>query len=88
MLVARPATNRKSDRRFIYWIAASLTGSLVLGLALADGRLPAAEAFALSRLDETFQNEAWGRDAEAEARAARLGLELAAIERFLRLARP
>jgi chaperone required for assembly of F1-ATPase len=67
--------------------AASLTGSLVLALALADGRLSAAEAFALSRLDETFQSEAWGKDDEAEARAARLGQELAAIERFLGLAR-
>lgn len=67
--------------------AASLTGSLVLALALVEERLSAEEAFALSRLDETFQSEAWGRDAEADARAARLGQELAAIERFLRLAR-
>jgi len=68
--------------------ATSLTGSLVLGLALIEGRLAAADAFALSRLDETFQSEAWGKDAEAEARAARLGEELAAMERFLNLARP
>jgi chaperone required for assembly of F1-ATPase len=68
--------------------AASLTGSIVLALALMDGRLSAGEASALARLDETFQNEVWGRDAEAEARAARLGQELAAIERFLRLAHP
>ncbi len=67
--------------------AASLTGSLVLALALKEGRLDAAEAFALSRLDETFQNETWGSDAEAEARAARLARGLAAVERFLRLAR-
>jgi chaperone required for assembly of F1-ATPase len=68
--------------------AASLTGSLVLGLALAEGRLSASEAFALSCLDETFQAEAWGRDAEAAKRAERLGAELAAIERFLTLSRP
>jgi chaperone required for assembly of F1-ATPase len=68
--------------------AASLTGSLVLGLALTEGRLPASEAFALSCLDETFQAEAWGRDAEAAARTERLGAELAAIERFLTLSRP
>ena len=67
--------------------AASLTGSLVLALAMVEARLSAEEAFALSRLDETFQSEAWGPDAEAEARAARLGQELAAIARFLRLAR-
>ena len=68
--------------------AASLTGSLVLGLALTEGRLAADAAFALSCLDETFQAEAWGRDTEAEARAQRLREELAAIERFLKLADP
>lgn len=68
--------------------AASLTGSLVLGLALVEKRLSAEQAFALSRLDEIFQSEAWGLDAEAEARAARLGRELAAMDRFLRLAGP
>jgi chaperone required for assembly of F1-ATPase len=69
-------------------VATSLTGSLVLGLALLEGRVTAQEAFALSCLDETFQAEAWGRDAEAAARAERLGAELAAIERFLSLSRP
>jgi chaperone required for assembly of F1-ATPase len=64
--------------------AAAITGSLVLALALADGRLTAAEAFAASRLDESFQAEKWGMDAEAEARATRLAAELAAAERFLR----
>ncbi len=68
--------------------AASLTGSLVLGLALVEGRLTADKAFAFSCLDETFQAEAWGRDAEAAARAERMGAELAAIERFLTLSRP
>jgi chaperone required for assembly of F1-ATPase len=68
--------------------AASITGSLILALALAEGRLNASEAFALSRLDETFQSEAWGTDAEAEARANRLRDELMAIECVLRLARP
>ncbi|HEV2562742.1 MAG TPA: ATP12 family protein [Rhizomicrobium sp.] len=62
----------------------SITGSLVLALALAERRLTAGEAFAASRLDETFQAEKWGQDAEAEARAARLAGELAAAGRFLR----
>jgi chaperone required for assembly of F1-ATPase len=65
--------------------ASSLLGSLVLALALAEATLEAPEAFALSRLDETFQAEAWGRDAQAEVRAARLEAELRAIARFLRL---
>lgn len=65
--------------------AASLLGSLVLALALAEGRLDADRAFALSRIDEAFQAEAWGRDAEAETRASCLAAELQALERFLRL---
>lgn len=68
--------------------AVLLTGSLVLALALLEGRLDARQAFALFRLDETFQSEAWGRDAEAEARADAQAAELEAIETFLRLARP
>jgi chaperone required for assembly of F1-ATPase len=64
--------------------ASAITGSLVLALALAERRLTAEQAFAASRLDEQFQAEKWGLDAEAEARAARLAGELAAAERFLR----
>jgi chaperone required for assembly of F1-ATPase len=48
----------------------ALSGSLVLGLAVARGALDAAEAWDLSRLDETWQAEQWGLDAEAEAAAA------------------
>ena len=66
-------------------VAASICGSLVLALAMADGRLTAAEAFALSQIDERFQAEKWGLDSEAEARAKRLEQELVAAERFLRL---
>lgn len=43
----------------------AITGSLVLALAVATGRLPAEEAWRLSRLDETWQSEQWGEDAEA-----------------------
>ncbi len=47
----------------------TLSGSLVLGLAVARGALPAAEAWALSRVDESWQAEQWGVDAEAEEAA-------------------
>lgn len=43
----------------------SLSGSLILALAVAKKRLSAEEAWALSRLDEQFQQEQWGEDAEA-----------------------
>ncbi|NAZ35864.1 ATP12 family chaperone protein [Rubellimicrobium sp. CFH 75288] len=48
----------------------TLTSSLLLGLAVAKGRLDAEEAWSLSRLDEEFQMEEWGRDEEADAAAA------------------
>lgn len=63
--------------------ATAIMGSLALGLALAEGRLAAGEAFALSQLDETFQAEKWGRDGEAEARAANLRADLEAAEQFI-----
>ena len=47
----------------------TLPGSLILGLAVLDGRLTADEAHALARLDEEFQAERWGRDEEADAAA-------------------
>ena len=68
-------------------VLASITGSLVLGLAVLDGRLAAEEAFALSRLDEAYQAEKWGADREAEQRAARLEAEMAHATRLVRLSR-
>jgi len=61
-------------------------GSLVLGLAVQRGRLAAAGAHELAVLDEAFQEEAWGRDWEAEERRARIAADLAGAERLLRLA--
>ncbi|MFP3943681.1 MAG: ATP12 family chaperone protein [Alphaproteobacteria bacterium] len=45
--------------------AASVTGSVVLSLALAYGRLDAESAWRISRVDEDYQIEKWGEDAEA-----------------------
>jgi chaperone required for assembly of F1-ATPase len=66
-------------------VIASICGSLVLALGVAEKRLSAADAFALSRIDERFQAETWGLDSEAEARAARLNDELKNAERFFQL---
>ena len=60
-------------------------GSLVIALALLEGRIDAAEAFAASQLDETFQIEAWGEDYEATARRAALAADIAAAARFIEL---
>ena len=45
----------------------TITGSLVLGLAVSRGRIEADRAFDLSRLDEDWQIERWGADTEAMA---------------------
>jgi chaperone required for assembly of F1-ATPase len=68
-------------------IAVPALGSLVLGLALAAGRLDAAQAHVLGVLDELFQEEKWGADDEALARRAAVGADLALAERMLRLAK-
>jgi chaperone required for assembly of F1-ATPase len=60
-------------------------GSLVIALALLEGRLDAAAAFAVSQLDETFQIESWGEDAEAAVRRHALKEDIAAAARFVQL---
>jgi chaperone required for assembly of F1-ATPase len=62
-------------------------GSLILALALWDGRLDADHTFAAAVLDESHQNERWGEDAEALARRRRLERDIRAGAEFLRLLR-
>jgi chaperone required for assembly of F1-ATPase len=63
--------------------ATTALGSLVLGLALLHGRLDAEQALAASLLDELFELERWGRDAETERRHAALRRDVAAASTFL-----
>lgn len=69
-------------------IAVPALGSLVLGLAVVEGEMDGVTAHALGALDELFQAEAWGEDAEAAARRAGIAADIALAERFLRLTRP
>lgn len=62
----------------------TLTGSLVLGFAVAKGRISAKEAWRLSRIDETWQQEHWGTDEEAEEAAAIKEAQLRHAEAFWR----
>lgn len=68
-------------------IAVPALGSLVLGLALAEGALDAATAHALGCLDELFQVEEWGEDAEAAVRLRAIGDDIALAARFIALVR-
>jgi chaperone required for assembly of F1-ATPase len=68
-------------------LAVPLLGSLVLGLALAYGRLDAAEATRLALLDESWQQDFWGEDAEALARRLAIAKDVALAARLLALSR-
>jgi chaperone required for assembly of F1-ATPase len=61
------------------------SGSLIIGLALVEGRLTAAEAFSLAALDEHYQAERWGADDEADRRRQAVADDMAAAERLLLL---
>jgi chaperone required for assembly of F1-ATPase len=66
---------------------AGASGSLIVALALAAGRIGADEAHAVSQLDESYQVEKWGEDVEAQARYRRLHADIRAAAAFLALAR-
>ncbi len=66
-------------------LAVPALGSLVLGLALAEGALDAADAHLLGALDELHQVALWGEDAQAAARRAAVAADVALAARLLRL---
>jgi chaperone required for assembly of F1-ATPase len=68
-------------------VATAACGSLVIGLALIEGQLDAEGAFAASQLDESFQIEAWGEDAEQAERRRTLAADIQAAARFISLLR-
>jgi chaperone required for assembly of F1-ATPase len=62
--------------------AAGLFDSAILALAVQRKRLSGPDAFALSRLEEAYQEDRWGVDAEAAARTERLYRDAVAVERW------
>lgn len=69
-------------------VATGTAGSLVIGLALVEGRLDAEAAFEAAQLDETYQIAEWGEDEIAEQRRAQLRIEFGHVERFVRALQP
>jgi chaperone required for assembly of F1-ATPase len=59
-------------------VMTTLTGSLLLGLAVAARFMEAQAAWTAAHVDEDFQMRAWGEDAEALARRARRWEEMRA----------
>ena len=68
-------------------VLSSSLSSLALTLALLERHIDAQEAFRLSRLEEDYQAEKWGHDAETQTRANRLKDEISDAARFLGLQR-
>lgn len=64
-------------------LAVGACGSVVIGLAMVDGKIDAEQAFKAAYLDEEFQAERWGPDAEAAARAKHIYDDLNAASQFL-----
>ncbi|MCR2834825.1 ATP12 family chaperone protein [Parerythrobacter lacustris] len=65
----------------------SLAASLVIGLEALEAGANLDELFALAELEEAWQAELWGRDAEAEARTAKRAADFTTAHEFLRLVR-
>ncbi|HWG05861.1 MAG TPA: ATP12 family protein, partial [Beijerinckiaceae bacterium] len=68
-------------------VMTTLTGSVVLALAVARGRLGVAEAWAIAHAEEDFQIAAWGADEQAMARRQERETEMHAAARLLELLR-
>ena len=65
----------------------TIGGSLIAALAVLEGAVSAEQAWAAVSLDETWQLEQWGSDAEAEAMLKGRHEEFMAAARFLDLLR-
>ena len=66
-------------------VVTTLTGSALLALAHAGGRLSPEQAWWAAHVDEDWQISQWGEDAEAKARRDRRWAEMQAASRLLAL---
>lgn len=66
----------------------SISGSLIIGFAAKLQAMPAEAMWDMSRLDETWQEEQWGVDEEAQELAAFKKAAFLHADRFLRLIEP
>ena len=68
-------------------LATSDAGSVVIALALLEGKLNAEQAFDAAQLDESFQIERWGEDAEQTKQRAGIREDITSAARFAALLR-
>ena len=83
-------TRKKINNLSIFELTAlydmvSITGSLILGLAIIHRRLSAEEAYQLSRIDEQWQLEQWGEDEEAQVASNQKNIAILHSEEFFAL---
>jgi chaperone required for assembly of F1-ATPase len=76
-----------SHRLAALHLATAACGSLVVALALIEGRIDAEAAFAAAELDESYEIERWGEDAEQAKRRQGLRDDIALAARFEALLR-
>lgn len=70
---------------FAVKLMTEMFGSAALAVAVEQQILTVEEAFVAGRVDETYQEEQWGQDAEAAERAKNVLAEAVIVERFLTL---
>jgi chaperone required for assembly of F1-ATPase len=85
--IERAIATHDAMRLVALHLATAACGSVVLALALLGERISAEEAFAAAQLDETFQIERWGEDAEQAKTRAALKDDIALAARFAALLR-
>jgi chaperone required for assembly of F1-ATPase len=85
LVAAGAAVPRDAWRLGAVHAATTLTGSALIALALAEGRLSADDAWTAAHIDEDWNIAQWGEDQEAAERRAFRFAEFAAAATVLRL---
>ncbi len=68
-------------------IATSISGSLIVALALMEGEIDAEQASAISHIEEHWQIERWGEDEDLTERLQNLKREMSDAHQFILLSR-
>lgn len=93
--VSQPTSSLKSLRDALSLFSAyeltalydliTIPGSLIIGLAIARGHITARQGWVASQVDEEWQREHWGSDADALQAAANKARDMVNAEHFLSL---
>ncbi len=83
---ARVAAETSPFRLAALHVMTTLTGSVLIALACASGRLDPEAAWRAAHADEIYQESVWGEDAQAMARRAARRLDFLAAARTYALA--